>query len=316
MVLFFWELAFQAGVIKSSPRQVLMEDLLRMPVQNQRAGTNLIAPTYVETPLVFVEVDPAHASDEKPEKPAFYSSQSTRAANPNPVPKPESNAPKIEGSQQKVVRTFDTLKPQPDAQPPAPVSSAPVETPKPVAEATPKPKTAPEAGDFETARPAPKAITEKGEANSQAESKQPQVRQRPRTLAQARQMKGIIEGKTMKQDGGVARSAEVALLDVEGKSFGAYDAGVVAAIQSRWYGLLEDRQYALERSGRVVLEFRLQQDGRITDMKVLDNDVGDFWALICQKAVEDPAPYPKWPAEMRREIGRDYREVRFTFHYF
>ena len=36
---------------------------------------------------------------------------------------------------------------------------------------------------------------------------------------------------------------------------------------------------------------------------------------LCQRAVLDPAPFEKWPSDMRRIIGSDRREVRFTFYY-
>lgn len=306
------ELAFQAGLLSSSPTRTLIEQVLSLP-QETKPADRARAEMEQQIPLMFVEVDPSRAAETAPRDAQFYSSQSTRAANPNP--QPISNAPRIEGTQEKVVKTFDTLKPDPKPPVPATVASTPVESLSPVPEARPKPKVVVEQGNLEFSKPSPKLITETGDAESKAESRQPQIRERPRRLADARQRKGIIEGNAMKQHGGVAQHSDVALLDVAGRSFGAYDAAVVAAIQRRWYDLLEDRNYALERSGRVVLEFRLLQDGRISDMKVLDNNVGDFWGLICQKAIEDPAPYAKWPASMRREIGKDYREVRFTFHY-
>ena len=56
-------------------------------------------------------------------------------------------------------------------------------------------------------------------------------------------------------------------------------------------------------------------DGRITDMKMSDNDVGDLLGLLCERAVLDPAPYAPWPSDMRRLIGHNYREVTFTFYY-
>ena len=40
----------------------------------------------------------------------------------------------------------------------------------------------------------------------------------------------------------------------------------------RWIGLLEQRDYVPQRAGAVVLEFKLHQDGRVTDMKVVDSN--------------------------------------------
>ena len=67
-------------------------------------------------------------------------------------------------------------------------------------------------------------------------------------------------------------------------------------------------------TGKVALEFHLHPDGRITDMKVLENTVDELLCLLCQRAILEPAPFAKWPMEMRRLIGED-REIKFTFFY-
>jgi hypothetical protein len=60
----------------------------------------------------------------------------------------------------------------------------------------------------------------------------------------------------------------------------------------------------------------LNYDGRITDLKLLENTTQNtMLELICKGAIDDPSPYRKWPTEMRRELKGDSREVRFTFYY-
>jgi hypothetical protein len=137
-------------------------------------------------------------------------------------------------------------------------------------------------------------------------------RERPRTLAAARAQRNLAGEKTL-QDGGVKNRGRISL-DVKGSPFGTYDAAFIAAVQQRWYDLLETTPY-VQRSGKVVLEFRLNHDGRITDMQMADNEVGDILGIVCQRAVMDPAPFGKWPDDMRRMIGNTYREVTFTFYY-
>jgi hypothetical protein len=105
------------------------------------------------------------------------------------------------------------------------------------------------------------------------------------------------------------------MLDVRGTKFGAYDAAIVAAVQQHWYDLLAERKFAGEGMGKVVLEFHLNSNGKITEMKTTETEVGAVLAVICQRAVLDPSPYAEWPSDMMREIGRNYREVRFTFYY-
>jgi outer membrane biosynthesis protein TonB len=146
------------------------------------------------------------------------------------------------------------------------------------------------------------------------ETPKPKPPPRPRRLDQARLAKGIA-GERMKQPGGVKRFSLEPSLDVKATPFGSYDALIIAAIQKRWYDLLASRDYAANYSGKVIVEFRLNSDGRVTDMKVTENSVTEILALLCQRAVQDPAPFEPWPADLRRMVGRNYREVRFTFYY-
>ncbi len=142
----------------------------------------------------------------------------------------------------------------------------------------------------------------------------PPRQNRPRTLAQAHQQNPLLAGRTMQQEGGVRNRGRISI-DAKGSPFGAYDAAFIAAVQERWYQLLEKNTYMLDRRGKVVLDFRLRFDGRIVDLSTSDNTVGDVLGLLCERAVRDPAPYARWPGDMRRMVGADYREVRFTFYY-
>jgi hypothetical protein len=119
----------------------------------------------------------------------------------------------------------------------------------------------------------------------------------------------------MKQDGGVTRRAELSMVDAKGTSFGQYDRDFITAVSQRWYDLLDNIKYDGYRAGKVVLQFHLNYDGRITEMKVAESNVGEMLGLLCQKAVLDPAPFDKWPREMRLMVGSDSRPIQFTFFY-
>ncbi len=103
--------------------------------------------------------------------------------------------------------------------------------------------------------------------------------------------------------------------DTKATPFGAYDAAFIDAVTSHWYDLLDNRNFTQGRNGKVVLEFDLNYDGRVTDMKIVQNTAGEMLGLICEKAVLDPAPFAPWPSDMRRMMG-DTRNVRFTFYYY
>lgn len=223
-------------------------------------------------------------------------------------------------------------KPAPPVEPPKklepkPLQPAPPPTPKPAGETQPQPKApaavpTPAPAPMQVAKamtpaPTPPALalnpsTAKPTAPAEPGEAETKV-SRPRTIkeALARKAESGLVGEKMKQDGGVKRVGASAL-DVRGMSFGAYDAAIIQAIQQRWYSLLESRPTP---RGKVVVEFRMHHDGRVTDLKVKDADVGELYSLFCQKAIQDPAPYPRWPSDMRRQFQSDHRDVTFTFYY-
>jgi outer membrane biosynthesis protein TonB len=260
-------------------------------------------PQRQDIPLIFVNVNPAQATADAPKDAKYYSDKNSRAANPEPDRITET--PKIDGKQTEVVKTeeiprekFAPLQPSRPAQQPQ----------EPQTEIKPKPAYTP--GDLTLAKPSPTPRKTEGDAN---EVKPP----RPRTVreALARQQDSRLPGEKMKQDGGVQRRHEMASLDTKATPFGAYDAALVDAISQRWFTLLDEREYAADSRGKVVLQFRLHYDGRITDMKVAESTAGEVLSLVCQKAVLDPAPFAAWPSDMRRTLG-DTRNIQFTFYYY
>jgi len=250
-----------------------------------------------EVRLTFVEVDPSVPVQEAPKDAAFYGTKSTRAANPDDTK--DTEIPKIDGKQDKVMRTEDVPKPKPFPLQPA-VEQTQAQDDE---ETEPKPKALDTPGDMAKAKPSDGVNLGLGEAEK---------KQRPRTLEEAR-ARNQLAGQKTKVDSGTKIRGRVSL-DVKVTPFSSYDAAFIAAVQQRWYDLLDSSQFA-QRSGKVVLEFRLTYDGRITDLKVSDNEVGEILSLLCQRAILDPAPYARWPDDMRRMIGGNYREVTFTFFY-
>jgi outer membrane biosynthesis protein TonB len=253
-----------------------------------------------ETPLLFVDVDPANAAPEAPKNATHYSSLNSQAANPD-IDK-ESNLPKITGEQKHVPKTEDVARNKPVPLQPAP----PLAPPAKEAQEEERPKAAQPPGDLAMAKPDHNPPKDQGEA----------PHERPRTIreALARQQNNQLVGQKMKQEGGVQRRLDTSLFDTAATPYGAYDRYLIDAISQRWYSLLDERSYSLDNRGKVVLQFVLHPDGRITDMTVSENSAGDVLGYICEKAVLDPAPFPAWPKEMRRMIGEN-RPIQFTFYY-
>ena len=57
-------------------------------------------------------------------------------------------------------------------------------------------------------------------------------------------------------------------IDLKAMPFGSYDSILIAAVQKRWYELLDQRKAAREDAGRVVVEFRLKHDGHVSDLTI------------------------------------------------
>lgn len=320
-----WRLSFLAQSTESDPARAAEE-----AERKERENSPTPPPVTPEAELVFIEVDPAQAVPEPAEQPKFYSTQNTLAANPDTSL--DLKVAQVDGSQEKIPKTVDTLRPDPTPPPePAPeppkqpkqAEPKPSPKPEPVPKAEPAPPRPPVRPVEEEKAPVPQ---QPGETLLARAAPRPQPRPpaqpepaapqpRPRTVAEAKIRKGILEGPRMKQAGGVRRHSLATSLDVKATPFGSYDQAFILAVQARWFNLLEEREYVGSQSGRVVLEFRLTQDGRITEMRVVASEVSEILSWFCQRAVLDPAPYRPFPIDLRRLMKTDYREIRFTFYY-
>jgi len=300
-----------------------------------------------QTPFMFVDVSPAQATPEPPKTALYYSAMNSQAANRDAVI--DSLVPKIDGKQTEVPKTEDVprekafpLRPSPPPAPSVPAEPKPEPEVKPKQALDPKPEPAevvkPKAvvtpGDLTLVRPEdsarktevkpevakevkPKAATARPDESAdkgQAKAQPPKRVRRLSDLPPEKRM-AALSGEKMRQEGGVQRRELVASLDVIASPFGNYDRDLIYAVQERWYALLDEHGFAGARTGKVTLRFHLNNTGAVTDMTLMENTVDLTLALLCQSAIQDPAPFAPWPTEMRREIGAKYREVTFTFYY-
>jgi hypothetical protein len=263
-----------------------VEPVAQTPLQNQ------------EPPLEFVTVD--QPSAEAPKNAKYYSSQNSRAANPDA--QRDTDAPKLNGRQTDAPKTQDAPRQhisKSQLSPPSQEASKPQEQKLE--------QLAMNSGNTELQKP------------EEAPQQKPEPL-RPRTLNQARALQANqLQGVKMRQDGGV-RHMNISSLDAVATSFGAYDEKLVDAVTQRWDDLLDKNNYAFDRPGQVVVVFRLHSDGRVTDVKILadttDDKPGGIWAIICQAAVEDASPFEPWPSDFLHMQGANYRDLRFQFNYY
>jgi len=258
-------------------------------------------PPALETqPTIFVEVTDPETTPPKNAK--FYSNKNSHAANPDEDK--DLDQPKLNGQQTDIPKTEDTTrlsKAQPPAPQPQPQPLRP--SPQPAAEATE------ESSPLNLGDQKPKQL-----ALRKTAPPAPPTPPKPRSLKQAREQ-NHLPGLTLRQDGGAHHQIRAAF-DAKATAFGDYDLAIINAVTERWYGLLDQQNFAQDRTGRVVVKFKLEYDGTVRDVEVLDNNVGEVLSYVCQAAIENAAPFGKWPDEMRRAIGENFREVTFTFDYY
>src|SRR5439155_10466799 len=154
--------------------------------------------------LTFVEVDPSQAMPEPPKDTKNYSAFNSLAANPDVSI--DSEKPKIDGTQDKVPKVEDALRPTP----PQPLTPLEPEPQPPKKEAEAKPDQPP--GDLALAKP------------PDTKPREEEKPRRLRTLAEVRPTESLILAKKMKEEGGVKRHGEIKpAFDAQGTILGNYD---------------------------------------------------------------------------------------------
>jgi TonB family protein len=94
-----------------------------------------------------------------------------------------------------------------------------------------------------------------------------------------------------------------------------YDKVMIKAIQVRWLQLLDARGYGGGVKGRMVVEFNIRTDGTVSNINVVESNLPPQFAQLCQAAIRDVAPFAPWPNDLREQIGKDERTVRFNFSF-
>lgn len=277
-----------------------------------------------EMPMLFIEVDPTRSGDVAPEKPKYYAAQNSLASNPDT--KLDTDQPKIDGQRTEIIRAFEApktqLKPLQASRPQeAKVESRPEKSTK---QAKPLPNPTAQALQPEKLVTADQAKQERGDLEKLRSVQKPtpkieeasESRGRPKTiaLAKARLADSRPAGEKMQQDGGVNRKEPTSNLAAGASPLGQYDAKIIEAIKYAWWGILDERP-TMAMQGYAVVEFRLHANGSITELRVSQSTVNDMLSSFCQLAIDKPAPFEPWPAEVRRQFDKSYRDVRFTFFY-
>ena len=62
-----------------------------------------------------------------------------------------------------------------------------------------------------------------------------------------------------------------------------------------------------------MFEFELHADGSISRVRLIPGEERPRLEKLCEQAIVESAPFPKWTPEMIREIGADVRSIRVGF---
>lgn len=301
-----WKLGEGLGISQKLPLFNLIKKVEQklLPVPTVAALTPI--PQEREIELTFVEVDLSKIT-EPPKEAKFYGAVNAEAANPK-VDK-ETDIPKIDGKIKEISKLTDHSRSKAKPlQPTPPAAAAELDEPeKPEA----KPKEAQLPGDLAFAKPTETPRKSDGASDAEKKEEAKPIKRRPRSIAEA---KANAPGEKRKQEGGVKRVDLSGSFDVKGSIVGGYDQRFIEAVRQCWHDMLDN--ISATRPGMVRLEFRINFKGQISEMRVAETTVNEMQTLVCQQAIEKPAPYGEWPREMRLELGGDYRDVTFTFTYY
>lgn len=266
----------------------------------------------------FMETVKSQVTGQQPKDAKYYSENATVAANPeNPTGK-KSDTPYLEGTETRLMNPedvpFDRGVPAAPALPPPPPPSVAAAQPAPAVAAQPK-----AVMDEGLKKIEEKKTTVLAQA---VPAPKPEVAVAPPVVPVAPAVPAPGAGlpeqelasvKSKLTASGVSAKG-VTAFNVASSPFGEYDKKIVKAVQSRWYALIQ-RYGVYERAGTVVIHFELHEDGAVRDLSRTENSAGEILALFCEKAVVDSAPFDPLPDNLRVLIGREPREVNFTFYY-
>jgi len=120
-------------------------------------------------------------------------------------------------------------------------------------------------------------------------------------------------GLLLRNNVGVNKVGTVAV-DARFSNYGDYAQRMMEAIQSSWWDIIDRMRLETAVRGTVVVRFRLHRDGSVSDATILYENVPRLMALACKDAVQSPAPFDAWRADMVALFGQ-HDDVTITFHY-
>jgi outer membrane biosynthesis protein TonB len=153
---------------------------------------------------------------------------------------------------------------------------------------------------------APQALPEaKPDRQEMAKLTTPSPQSRKRAGYQDEQIKTRVDGSISNRGPKGVDAAKTPL--------GRYKKQIKAQIGSRWYYYLDKRK-DLYTTGTVRLSFRIDRNGKVSNVRLLENTANDSFAMMCQQCVFEAEIAPPPPeAETIMSDGELEDEVQFNY---
>ncbi len=201
------------------------------------------------------------------------------------------------------------LPPAPDFIEQTPESEdGPASTEGPRGEATEAPEREPDPEVLNITPPLPSVSQQQPQTSQPSEQRPQQPRPRPRLTPE------VVPGPLMESTTAASRAGTIGI-DARFSEYGQYASRMIEAV-GRWWNEQVDRVGigAEDRPSMVRLRFRLDSQGEIHDLEVLETSAGRLATVLCRDAVMGRAPYGPWTEDMVRTLGTE-TEITFTFRY-
>jgi len=100
--------------------------------------------------------------------------------------------------------------------------------------------------------------------------------------------------------------------------FGEYLLKMKQAVEAEWISRLVSQYSGIVRS-RTVVDFKIQPDGRVTDVDASSTEGDPYFALICISSIRDAQPFEEIPYGDIPGLPEEFKgkplSIRFTFRY-
>lgn len=282
----------------------------------------------------FVEANP-NAPDNAPDKTDNVAAQNQQVAQETPTPGGKSDSPASKGdptTSSTAIVTGQQTEPQPSVRQPPP--STQPETPeqqaarkaqtpfsgtekfegtnpdglagnvnKPAPNATPVPERVQGAPDSKSDTGSPRSLY-----YTNVDRTRPQ--QRP-TLAP-----NVVKARPSplaNREFGTENIGAVAY-DAKWSAYGEYMQKFIESVDIQWQRILEQSNVYPVRGTKVVVVFRMNSKGDISEVSKVTSEGGRAAKDACVSAIVARAPYGAWPEDMVGVLGES-QEITFTFHY-